>query len=584
MRRSQTARDTAEAIPSDRPSVASSTWLLVTIASVIWWAAFPPLNLSLLGWVAPAVWVYLIQRDHLAGRRPYWTIWSISALFWALLLEGVGRAFWANYIGLILLGSYLGIYQVLFVWLTRRAVNRWRVPLMVAAPAVWVGLELARAHLVTGFGIAMLGHTQYRTTWVIQIADLFGGYTVSFVMVFVAVCFVQALRPAKHTPANLVRRWLPIAGAAVVLACAFGYGKARQPSNRDGTTVKVALIQGTEDTVFDTDREAATKRSVDTFTQYWRLSVDACNQHSDLGLIVWPESVFSGGLPEMLSEGQVRPPPEAEYTPEEFAEFIELRRRAFRDKTHAAAATLNDVGNPAGSRRDTYLLVGTDTIHFREDQNRTFNSALLIAPSGEIVSRYYKMHRVLLGEYVPFGDTFPALYGLLPIGRGLTPGDSPVSFTVQGVRMSPSICFESTVAHLLRGQFARLQREGAAPEVLVNLTNDGWFWGSGILDMQLACAVFRAVELRRPMLVAANTGITAWIDSSGVIRKELPRRKEGIIVAEVQPGRQASLYQSLGDIFAWVCLGGCIVLAFQALGDRFRRQGIKANPPPEIDS
>ncbi len=51
-----------------------------------------------------------------------------------------------------------------------------------------------------------------------------------------------------------------------------------------------------------------------------------------------------------------------------------------------------------------------------------------------------------------------------------------------------------------------------SPDVLVNLTNDGWFWGSSILDLQLDCAVLRAVELRRPFLVAANTGFSAWID------------------------------------------------------------------------
>lgn len=555
------------------------------IASLLWWAAFPPLNLSLLGWVAPVIWVRLIQVEHLPGRRPYWTIWVISALFWGLLLEGVGRAYWANYIGLALLGSYLGVYQVLFVWLTRRAIERWGVPLLIAAPAVWVGLELARAHLITGFGMAMLGHTQYRITWVIQVADLFGAYTVSFVMVFAAACFVQAMNPTDRTRANRFQRWWPIAAVMFILVCVFGYGEVRQPNDTTRQeTIKVALVQGTNDTVFDTDIKAATQQSVDAFTQYWRLTLDACEQHPDLGLIVWPESVFTGGLPEMLRQDSVIPPPDTDYTPEEFAELIEQRSRAFHDKTRAAAATFNDAANPGGIRRDTYLLAGTDTIRFVEDRNQIYNSALLIAPSGEVVSRYYKMHRVLLGEYVPFGDTFPALYGLLPIGRGLTPGDTPVSFTVQGVRMSPSICFESTLPHFLRRQFARLQRQGTAPGVLVNLTNDGWFWGSGILDLQLACAVFRAVELRRPMLVAANTGITAWIDSTGEIREELPRRKEGFVVADVRPSQQTSLYQRVGDLFAWICLCGCIVLAFHAAWDRFARKGINPEDPAETDS
>ena len=136
--------------------------------------------------------------------------------------------------------------------------------------------------------------------------------------------------------------------------------------------------------------------------------------------------------------------------------------------------------------------------------------------------------------------------------------------------MSPSICFESTVPHLIRRQFFELDRAGETPEVLVNLTNDGWFWGSGILDLQLACAVFRAVELRRPMVIAANTGLTAWVDSNGAIRQKLPRRQEGFLIAEVQPSRRSSVYQRIGDAAAAICLLICLAIGFEALWDRWR--------------
>ena len=66
---------------------------------------------------------------------------------------------------------------------------------------------------------------------------------------------------------------------------------------------------------------------------------------------------------------------------------------------------------------------------------------------------------------------------------------------------------------MIRAQVAQLRDEVQEPDVLVNLTNDGWFWGSSELDMHLACAVFRAVECRKPFLIAANTGFSAWIDS-----------------------------------------------------------------------
>ncbi len=83
--------------------------------------------------------------------------------------------------------------------------------------------------------------------------------------------------------------------------------------------------------------------------------------------------------------------------------------------------------------------------------------------------------------------------------------------------------------------------EGKEPDILVNLTNDGWFWGSSELDMHLACGVFRAVECRKPFLIAANTGFSAWIDGDGRIRRQGPRRAKDVIVAEPRLDRPPQL-------------------------------------------
>ena len=82
---------------------------------------------------------------------------------------------------------------------------------------------------------------------------------------------------------------------------------------------------------------------------------------------------------------------------------------------------------------------------------------------------------------------------------------------------------------------ATLPAEWREPDVLVNLTNDGWFWGSSELDMHLVCGVFRAVECRKPFLIAANTGISAWIDANGRIVCRGPKRKTDTLLAEVAP-------------------------------------------------
>jgi apolipoprotein N-acyltransferase len=125
----------------------------------------------------------------------------------------------------------------------------------------------------------------------------------------------------------------------------------------------------------------------------------------------------------------------------------------------------------------------------------------------------------------------------------------------------PNICYETTLPHVIRDQLATLRREGVEPQVLVNLTNDGWFWGSAELEQHLACGIYRAVENRRPLVIAANTGISAWIDGNGRILERGLKHASGIIHAEVQLDGRESWYSQHGDWFAGLCLAVTIILA-----------------------
>jgi apolipoprotein N-acyltransferase len=106
---------------------------------------------------------------------------------------------------------------------------------------------------------------------------------------------------------------------------------------------------------------------------------------------------------------------------------------------------------------------------------------------------------------------------------------------------------------------------------MVNLTNDGWFYGSIELDLHLICGVFRAVEFRKPWVIAANTGFSAWIDGSGRIRALGPRHATGLVLAEVRPDSRRSLYLDWGDWFAGLCLGATVLLALVELFPKISR-------------
>ena len=110
-----------------------------------------------------------------------------------------------------------------------------------------------------------------------------------------------------------------------------------------------------------------------------------------------------------------------------------------------------------------------------------------------------------------------------------------------------NVCIEDTVPHLMRWQINRLTAQGKAPDVMVNISNDAWFRGSSILDHHLNSAILVAVENRIPVLVASNTGITAWIDGDGNIVKRLPKMDPGWLVAEPIPDGRSGYWSYWGD-------------------------------------
>ncbi len=544
-----------------------STLALASASGLLLWASFPPLDWWPLAWLAPLFWLALIRRPRLAGRWPYAAIWLAGFAHWLLMLQGIRLANPALYLGWFALSGYLAVYLVLFVGLTRFAVHRWGVSIVLAAPAVWTGLELARGYALTGFSMALLAHTQIHWNLLIQIADLCGAYGVSFTIMAVAACLARTVPDAASSQP---RRWTiwPLGVAALVLAAVLGYGLVPRAADRPAATdirLRVALIQSSFDTIF----EANPDRDREVFARYLELSRQAIEQHPDVDLVVWPESVFTGTLGDVVWEGPLQPPADFPRSPEEFREIVLSWKEAFAGKARYAAETVNGPTRQGRQTPGISLIVGTDTQEFRGAQTARYNSALVISPTGEITARYFKMHRVVFGEYIPFGQNLPWLYRLTPMPSGLTPGPGPKAFSVPPATLAPGICFESTVPHLTRRQVVQLQHEGDPPGCLINVTNDGWFWGSSILDFHLACAVFRSVENRLPMLVAANTGLSAGIDARGRVVARGPRRDEAILRVEVAAQPAQTLYQRGGDLFALICLVFCAAVGVVSTAGRW---------------
>ena len=535
----------------------SSPFFLALLGGLLMWAALPPLRFWPLAWIAPIPWLVLVQRDRL-GRRAYWAIWAASVIHWILVMQGIRLAHWANYFGLLALSAYLGTYLTLFVAVSRSAVHRLRVPLIITAPVVWMGIEVAHGYGPLGFSMALPAHTQTPWLALIQVSDIFGGSTVSMLIVLVAAC-LMTIAPASERG----WRWWPAIPLVAALTATLAYGHYRlnqvAPAAGSQRPVRVALVQGSIDTQFDDDPDHA----FELMEQYSSLTEQALNKFDQLDLVMWPESMFP--VYDVLIDGD-----NPQLEPSLQLSIVLDNQMAFQQLVNNGIRRLNTTASAAGGANTSWL-IGTTTWRFGDHPPRRMNSAILVDPQGEVTSRYYKMHPVMFGEYVPFGTQLPWLYRLTPMPNGLTPGDEPASFEIAGLTMSPSICFESTMPHLIRRHVVELARQGKPVDVLVNLTNDGWFGGSSILDLQLDCAVFRSVELRRPFLVAANTGFSAWIDGSGQIRNQGPRRATDTLLAEVTADGRHSLYQTWGDWPAGICIVFCLVAGISGWRGRRRR-------------
>jgi apolipoprotein N-acyltransferase len=230
---------------------------------VLLWMAFPPLGWTLCAWLAPVPWLLIARHPGPLPRWGYWKLYFCGVLFWLAMLQGIRLAHPANYLGLLALSLYLAAYLPGFVGLVRSAVHVARAPLWLAAPVVWTALELVRGYLFTGFSIGLLGHTQSSYPWLIQLADLCGAYGVSGLVMLVAAALTELVPDSSAR-----RRWLPAAFAIVVLAATGVYGGWRltQKLSDSAAPLRVALLQGTRDKVFeidpDLDREAFNSTSI----------------------------------------------------------------------------------------------------------------------------------------------------------------------------------------------------------------------------------------------------------------------------------------------------------------------------------
>ena len=539
------------------PPESARTWLLAGAGAITMFLVQPPADLWMLAWVAPLPWLALVAQREFSAPRPWRTIWICGFVHWLLTIHWLRLPHPATSIGWVMLSAYLAVFVALFIGVTRRLVHRHGWPLMLAAPVAWMGAEHLRGWLFGGFTFAGLGHTQWRWTALIQAADAFGAVGVSGIVMTVAAGLVTLATTCGRRACVCA-----VAVAVAVPAIALVYGTwrlATAPAPAD-PPLDVLLVQGSIDTELKHDPLAAGEvaRQYDDLT----MAGLAATPERKPDLVVWPETMWRWGLVRIAAD-EVLPQSVVTEALGGAADGLDATARQARAREVLEAERIEALAVFA-RRYAAPWLVGLDRQEIdpaAPGGARHYNAALFLDADGRPLGCYDKMVPVLFGETIPGGATFPWLYRLTPLPAGLTPGREPVAVEIAGHTVAPTICYETALPSTVRRIVRELAARGQRPDVLVNLTNDGWFWGSSELDMHLACGIFRAVEVRTPLVIAANTGFSAWIDGSGRLLARGPRRATATLrAAVVADGRS-------GPWLFWgaVPTGGCVAVVVAAL-------------------
>jgi apolipoprotein N-acyltransferase len=548
-------------------------WAMICAGGVLLALSFPPIGLGFVSFVALVPWTLLICHPVPLTRWQYRGLWLVGFLFWLWLLESIRKAHPILYVGLAALSGYLALYIPVFVAVARMLVHKAKWPAWLVVPVVWTALELVRAYLITGFSMANLGHAVARYPALIQLASLGGAYAVGFVIALVGATIGCALfellrsydRSISASPFPLAlvgqSRLVLASVLALALATLFASGwslpKLRQAEPSKQKPFRVAVVQGSLDVVFET----SSARQNEVLSHYRETIRDEAKRFSDRDghpptLYLLPESSLP--FPYFEADSLLTPPSSHTGTVGEFKEIIQDRQAEY-------SVILSDyISGLRLPRGEHYVVLGGAKIRYTDAPVPTItNDAILFDSEGKMLSSYAKCHPVMFGEYLPFGAWFPWIYQVTPLPAGITPGPGAKPFEIDGLVFSPSICFESTVPHVIARHVGECRAKEKEVDALVNITNDGWFWGGAILDLQAQCNIMRAVEHGKPMFVAANTGLSMVIDSDGRVIAKAPRRKPKVLVETVPlGGRAPTIYSRIGDVFAL----GCLIASGAVLG------------------
>jgi apolipoprotein N-acyltransferase len=502
-----------------RRRVMALRWTAAVASGLLYCAAFPGFDAWPLGWMCLVPMLWALDDVTLGWRGAGGLGWAMGIAFClpaASWLIGTLVRFGGLPLPLALLASLAfsvaqGTSFAAWAALVQVLRGRCGVELGLAAAVAMVAVEWLYP---TVFPFH-LSASQHRQTLVVQVLDLCGPLGLSFLLALGSGSLYGVT--ARTGPAR--RSDIRLAAVTLALAAAdLGYGawRVRRVDARIAQAsrhLRIGIVQTGIGVYADaTEAHAGLLRQQEQ-------SVALIRQGA--ALILWPESSFSGVITPAMD--------------------------------NLKESVLGPIDKPLvfGGLRLT-----------REGGSRVmFHSAFQTDGRGTLLATYDKHLRLVFGEYLPLGDVFPSLYAWSPYSAHFAPGTGGAVFELGGMKLAPTICYEG----LWSGYVRDVMR--ADPDLLLNLTNDAWFGDTREPAMHLAFTTFRAVEHRRYLVRATNTGVSAIIDAAGRTIAATPPLVPATLLAEVPLLRGRTVYGRMGDWPGWLCLAS---IAFWLRGDLVR--------------
>ena len=434
----------------------------------------------------------------------------------------------------LVLGLYFGLFG-LGLMLIRRATGKtlWA---LIAAPFLWTALDLLAARF-TSVPWDQLGYSQVDNGLAIALGGWTGVYGVSFLLVTANAALVGLVTPEIRCETARVNRSLHFLQCVVAFAgsiLASGFGPKLLQLGALPTTATAVLVQPNLD-VGDDSNWSGPGEWDRHIAEFSRLAGEMCK-------------TYIAGIPQ-TGASSVNPPclpltthPDLVAWPESPAPFLQGDPR-FGQSMSAVARTIHSAVLTGG--------IGND-YSTQENRWQDYNSAMLYGPDGRFLARYDKIHLVPFGEFVPYANLLFFAKKLTGRVGQFDRGTSRQPMTINSSdghshRYGVFICYEAVFADEVR-HFAA---NGA--EVLVNISDDGWYGDTSAPWQHLNMARMRAIENRRWLLRDTNNGVTAAIDPYGRVRQSLPRHQANALPAQYSFGTDVTFYSAHGDVFAWVC-------------------------------